>query len=205
MPEAIERLSALAAVYRTGTFGAETPDGPGITLAERRPLTLVHVAGKADKTSFADGVRQATGAALPTEPNTVAQAGEVSLVWLAPERWLVVAPDQGAHVMEEKLRAACGDEAAIIDVSHGRTVIRIAGRKARTLLAKGAPLDFHDKVFTPGQCAQSAIAQCSVLLVCVGDDAFDLYVFRGFGQHMWEWATDAATEFGYVVTDFVNE
>lgn len=205
MANLVERSSALAAAYVVGSHGAEVAGGPGVTLAERRPLSIVHVAGKSDDKAFADGVKKACGCDLPTEPGTVASSGDLSLIWVAPTRWLAVAPDRGPGVLEKALREACGDSGAIIDVSHGRTVIRISGANARRVLMKGAPLDFHAKVFTPGQSASTAISQCGVLLTCVADDAFDLYVFRGFGQHMWEWVCDAAAEYGYTVADTFSE
>jgi len=194
-----ERRSALAAVYQTGSFGADVTGAPGVTLAERRPLSIVHVAGRVADKAFVDGVNKACGCALPLEPCTVSSNGDLSIAWQSPTRWLVIAPDRGPGVLEKALREACGDSGAIIDVSHGRTVIRISGPNARNVLMKGAPLDFHHTVFTPGRVAQSAISQCGVVLVCVANDAFDLYVFRGFGQHMWEWVNDAALEYGCVV------
>lgn len=205
MDNLVERRSALAESYVVGSHGVEAAGGPGVTLAERRPLTIVHVAGNADDEAFSDGVKKACGCALPTESGTVASSGDLSLIWVAPTRWLAVAPDRGPGVLEKSLREACGDSGAIIDVSHGRTVIRVSGPDARKVLMKGAPLDFHGSVFTPGKSASSAISQCGVLLVCVADDAFDLYVFRGFGQHMWEWVCDAATEYGYAVTEVISD
>lgn len=205
MADLVERRSALTETYVAGSFGADVAGGPGVTLAERRPLTIVHVAGKADDKAFADGVKKACGCALPTEPGTINSSGDLSLIWVAPTRWLAVAPDRGPGVLEAALRDACGDSGAVIDVSHGRTVIRISGANARNVLMKGAPLDFHASVFTPGRSASSTISQCGVLLTCVGDDAFDLYVFRGFGQHMWEWVCDAANEYGYAVSDVISD
>lgn len=205
MVELAERRSALAESYSIGSHGLEVAGGPGVTLAERRPLTIVHVAGKSDDKAFADGVKAACGCGLPTEPGTVASSGDLALAWLAPTRWLAVAPDRGPGVLEKSIRDACGDSGAIIDVSHGRTVIRIAGPNARNVLMKGAPLDFHPKVFTPGRVAQSAISQCGVVLMCVADEAFDLYVFRGFGEHMWEWVNDAAAEYGCTVAECIAD
>jgi heterotetrameric sarcosine oxidase gamma subunit len=38
-----------------------------------------------------------------------------------------------------------------------------------------------------------------VHLTCVGRDAFELSVFRGFSESFWEWLTEQAEEFGYQV------
>lgn len=206
MADSVDRTSALKACFETGLFGAGT-DGqnPGVTLTERRPLSVVHVAGKSDDAAFLKGVRQVCGCDLPMEAGTVAIADDLSVIWLAPTRWLVVAPDRGPSVLEEALRAACGDTAAITDVSHGRTVIRLSGPAVRTVLMKGAPLDFHPAVFTPGRALQSTVSQCGALMVCVDDDTVDVYVFRAFGRHIWEWITDASGEFGYRVVEPVAD
>lgn len=204
MVELIERASALTAIYEPGTFGADVSDGPSVTLHERRPLSIVHIAGRSNDAAFSSGVKKACGCDLPVEPGSINVSGDLSIIWLAPTRWLVVSPDQGAGVLETSLRDACGDSGAIIDVSHGRTVIRLSGENARTVLMKGAPLDFHKKVFTPGRAAQSAISQCGAVITCPAKDTFDVYVFRAFGQHIWEWLIDAAGEFGYIVEDPVS-
>ncbi|MEQ8665395.1 MAG: sarcosine oxidase subunit gamma family protein [Rhodospirillales bacterium] len=200
---AIERRSGLAAVYEVGATGGSA-EKPGVTLAERRPLSIVHVAGDPDTAAFADGVRSATGCALPTNANTMNRSGNDAVIWLAPTRWLCVSPDQGPGVLEGALRVACGDAGAVIDVSHGRTVTRLSGPNARDVLMKGPPVDLHASVFAPGSAVQSNMAHCGVLITCIDEDTFDLYCFRAFGQHMWEWLCEASLEYGYEVGETVG-
>ena len=40
--------------------------------------------------------------------------------------------------------------AAIVDQSHGRTILRVTGPKVRDALAKGVPVDLHPRAFTDG-------------------------------------------------------
>ena len=200
---AIERRSGLAAVYEAGATGGVAGE-PAVVLAERRPLSIVHVAGDADDRVFADGVRSATGCALPKGANTMNRSGNDAVIWLAPTRWLCVSPDQGPGVLEGALRVACGEAGAVIDVSHGRTVMRLSGTKARDVLMKGPPVDLHASVFKPGSAVQSNMAHCGVLITCVDDDAFDVYCFRAFGQHMFEWLCEAALEYGYTIGETIN-
>lgn len=200
----VERRSALADVYSVGETGG-APGTPGVTLSERRPLSIVHAAGDPSDAAFADGVKSATGCALPTEANTFSRSGNDMVIWLAPTRFLCVSPEQGQGVLEGALRVACGDAGAIIDVSHGRTVTRVSGPNARDMLIKGPPIDLHPSVFKPGSAAQSNMAHCGVLLVCVEDQVFDLFCFRAFGQHMWEWLCEASIEFGYSVGEIISD
>lgn len=199
MAEAVDRRSALAAVYAPGTFGAERTEGPGVSLKERRPLSIVHVAGDGDHAGFRAGVKQATGTEPPTVPNTSAAGDGCTLLWLARDRWLALSDHHSPADLEGVLRAALDEDSAVTDVSHGRTVVRIGGPAARTLLAKGCPLDLHPARFECGHAAHSHIGPTAVLLHAVDEAHIDLYVARGFGLHMWEWLTDAAGEFGYRV------
>lgn len=200
----VQRRSALAEVYTVGATGG-APGEPGIVLAERRPLSIVHAAGNPADEAFSDGVKSATGCVLPAEANTFGRSGNDAVIWLAPTRFLCVSPDQGAGVLEGALRVACGEAGAIIDVSHGRTVTRVSGPRARDMLMKGPPIDLHPSVFKPGSAAQSNMAHCGVLVTCVEDDTFDVYCFRAFGQHLWEWLCEASLEFGYSVGEAVSD
>ena len=203
MPEMPQRRSALIEAYQTGTFGATPEDGPGIQLAERRGLAVIHLAGPGGDEAFRAAVKGCLGCAAPVIPNTTATAGDRRLLWLAPTRWLVVSTGDAPTDLESGLSAALADlSGAVTDVSSGRTVIRIMGRDSRNLLAKGCPLDFHSSRFKPGDCAQSVLGAVNVLLHATGDGAaIDLYCARGFALSMWEWLTDAAGEFGTRIDD----
>ena len=203
MPEMPQRRSALIEAYQTGTFGAAPEDGPGIQLAERRGLAIIHLAGPGGDEAFRAAVKGFLGCAMPVIPNTTATSGDRCLLWLAPTRWLVVSTGDGPADLVSGLSAAlAGLSGAVTDVSSGRTVIRVTGRDARHLLAKGCPLDFHSSRFKPGDCAQSILGAVNVLLHATGDGAaIDLYCARGFALSMWEWLTDAAGEFGTLIDD----
>ena len=90
MPEMPQRRSALLKSYQTGAFGAAPEGGPGIHLAERRGLAIIHLAGPGGDEAFAAAVKGCLGCAAPVIPNSTASAGERRLLWLAPTRWLAV-------------------------------------------------------------------------------------------------------------------
>ena len=120
------------------------------------------------------------------------------MLWLAPGTWMVVAQDVEEGGLYSRLREELGDRAAVVDQSHGRAVLRLAGASARDVLAKGCRLDLHPRVFTPGMCAQTVIAQIGVLLhQCDEHPTYDLYVFAGYALDFLEWLTSSAAEFGY--------
>lgn len=170
------RASALAAVYREGTYGAAGP-APGVVIAERSNLNLWMLRGTS-----------VIGMALPAAPGTTHTSEACSALCLAPDEWLVSST------------AANAPTPTSVDVSHGRTVLRISGPRTRDLLGKGCGIDLHPSVFLPGRCAQTAIARINVLMH-LRDQAgtFDLYVSRSYAVSFWRWVTTSVAEFGYRV------
>lgn len=194
----VERVSALAAVYRPGNFGAIGRDGPGIILAEIRPLATVQVASRAEEGS---AVRAAMATALDLAPdersNRAARNGTTTIIWVGPGRWLVVEPERGDRDLEALLRGAlAGTQAAVTDLGNGRAILRIAGARSRDLLAKGSAIDFHVRAFPASACAQGLLGHVGALFHAVDETTFDLHIARSLAQTLWEWLMESAAEYG---------
>jgi sarcosine oxidase subunit gamma len=195
------RRPTLAGIHRPGVFGASGGNGPGVVLTERARLTLIHLAGRPGRADFLAASSAALSLDLPLEPNMVARGAGLTVFALAPTRWLVESESIAPETLEARLSKALAGSGAVTDVSGGRMAVRIAGRDARALLAKDCPIDLHPRAFTPGTCAQTTLADVSVLIHALPDGGhFDLYGPRSYGVHLWEWLTHAAAEFGYRVT-----
>ena len=200
MAERPERRPALAGIHRPGVFGA-AGESPGVVLTERVGLTLIHLAGRPSRPGFPAAASEALSLDLPLEPNTVTQGAGLTVFALAPTRWLVASESVSPEALEARLCKGLAGSGAVTDVSGGRVALRVGGAKARALLAKDCPLDLHPRAFRPGTCAQSVLAEVSVLIHALADgERFDLYGARSYGVHLWEWLTHAAAEFGYRVT-----
>jgi heterotetrameric sarcosine oxidase gamma subunit len=89
----------------------------------------------------------------------------------------------------------------VIDQSHGRVAIVIAGPKARAVLAKGTAIDLHPSRFRPGQVAMTQMAHVGVHLTQTRPDVFELLVFRSFAESLFEFLTAMAAEYGYEVEE----
>ena len=185
------------------------PGGPadaGVRLSERPHRAKINLRGDGEDEAFRQAVAEAIGAALPTAANTADNSGDVTVLWLGPDDWLVTAPPGAEGDLAARLaQAVDGRHAAVVDVTDNATTIRIAGPAARTVLAKGCPLDLHPRAFGPGRVAQSVVAQVEVILhQVVGDDgaagpAFDLTVRRSFAEYLWQILADAGREYGVAV------
>ena len=192
MPE-LRRRSPLEGARTDGRHGARPPVTPGVAIVERRGLALMQVLarpGQEDAVAASLGVDPRPGLASETPSGTA--------LWLAPGTWMLVAEEVEDGGLYRSLREDLSDLAAIVDQSHGRGVLRLAGPRARDVLAKGCRLDLHPRVFTPGMCAQCVIAQIGVLLnQCDDIPTYDLYVLAGYVVDFLEWLTSSAAEFGY--------
>ncbi len=199
MASTAQARSALDKALLPTTFGRDTAN-PGVVLTERRGLYLAQV------TAFAgpvvrNAISAMAGVAIDERPNCASGDGETKALWLGPERWLLVGPAGRSPSLGTALAQGLGaDQAAIVELDNARTVIRLAGRNARDVLAKGCLLDLHPKSFAPGQTAQTALFHVNTLIHCVEPDTFDLYITRSHGQSTFEALTDAAGEFGCRVT-----
>jgi methylglutamate dehydrogenase subunit D len=187
-----QRRSPLEGVLAPGHYGAEPPDGPGITIALRRGLALLQVMARRGAEPH---VAQQLG--LDPTPGRASGVAAGTALWLAPGAWMIVAEGRDGGAPHQSLREDLRELAAVVDQSHGRAVLRLSGARARDVLAKGCRLDLHPRVFQPGMCAQTAIAQVGVLLHQVDErPTYDLYVSAGYAVHFLEWLTSCAAEIG---------
>ena len=194
MPE-LRRRSPLQGPLAEARDGLGPRDGAGVLIAERRGLALVQVLARSGREELV-----AARLGLDPAPGLASQTPAGTALWLAPGAWMVVAEEVEDGALCANLRERLRGVAAVVDQSHGRAVLRLAGARARDVLAKGCRLDLHPRVFTPGMCAQTVIAQIGVLLhQCDEIPTYDLYVFSGYALDFLEWLTSSAAEFGYDV------
>jgi sarcosine oxidase subunit gamma len=123
----------------------------------------------------------------------------LTLHWCGADQWYAVAEGRPESALYRELKDRLRGLASCSDQSHGRVIITVSGPKARNVLAKGTPVDVHPRAFGPGRCAATQMAHVGVHLAQVGEDAFELSLFRGFSEHFWEWLTEQSEEFGYLV------
>lgn len=179
-----ERHSALARHYERGHFGATGSGESRITLAERRGLAMAQVNGAAE------------GDGPPVLGSS--SAGDITLLWTGPGQWFAVSERLEAEALVAELEERLSSSGATVsDLSHARTVVRVAGPRWRDLLAKGCPADID--AMSPGECVASLLSHFTVVVHCVAEEFADVYVFRSFGASLWEWLRGGAEEFGYLV------
>ncbi|MGW0465494.1 sarcosine oxidase subunit gamma [Streptomyces sp. NPDC003027] len=145
---------------------------------------------------------RAVEAALDTTlpgPLRAGTAGEVEVLWMGPDEWLLVAPEDRQDALVGRLRAAIGEEfATVTDVSAQRTTLALSGHLVRTVLAHGCAIDLDPRVTPVGSCLTTLLAQAPVTLVVWREAAADvrLLVRSSFASYLATWLVDACTEYG---------
>jgi sarcosine oxidase subunit gamma len=196
MADTTTRRSPLA--HTADRFAAVSRTSGGtLRLAELPFLTQVNL--RIDpKSPAAEVIGLALGVPLPLEPNTVNRGGELAVLWLGPDEWLLVGPPGTAGKLEARLREAVGEEpASVVDVSAQRTTLLVAGPRAAELLAHGCSLDLHPRSFEAGRCAQTTLARAQVVLVPRHERkcGFWVLVRSSFAGYLADWLLDAASEY----------
>ena len=130
---------------------------------------------------------------LPAVPNAVSSHEDRRALWLGPNEWLVVGPDDQQKTLEQALRTGLDDAVgSVVDVSANRTVIQVRGPKTRDLLAHCVPIDLHARSFPSGRCAQTLLARAQVIVERRDDESsFHLYVRTSFACYIADWLLDA--------------
>ena len=174
----LERRSALAMAkpYKSSV----------LEIAEHRGFTLTQVAGQDD--AFETKLAALLGK-LPTKVGIAVQGDARALMRIGPAQFWIIGPEA------DDLALIFPGLCAVTPLSHSRTRIVIEGAPAREVLARCMPLDFHAGAFTPGAFAMTGLHHTPVLVHCLSESRFEIYVLRTFAMSAWEWLTDAALEF----------
>jgi sarcosine oxidase subunit gamma len=116
---------------------------------------------------------------FPTEPNTTAEVGGATALWLGPDEWLVLGATE----------ADFPDAAAAVDVSANRVAFDLAGDGAAATLAQGCSLDLDH--LRPGSCAQTLLARAQVILYRPDPETWRILVRPSFATYLRSWLEDA--------------
>lgn len=203
MAEAYSRQSALAHLNLLARAVTD-PGAAGITLVERALRRQVALRGESGDPAFVQAARSVLGFDLPVAPNTTTSSGARTALWLGPSEWLLVGADEDDGEVSRLRAGLSAVRHAVVDVSDSRTIIGVAGLRARDALAKAISLDLHPRSFAPGRCAQSTLAHTSMLLHQLSEDptrgpTYDIFVHRSVAEYAWRWLEQSASEFGVAV------
>lgn len=150
----------------------------GVTLTEAPHFILTQVAGDEKKMKKAFGK-------LPAKVGAALANGNRNIFRIGPKQfWFVgdtIEASEGVYVTP---------------LSSGRTRIALVGIRARAILASCAVIDFEASKFKPGHFVLTGIHHTPVLIHCIENDSFHIFVLRTFALNVWEWLCDVAEGLG---------
>ncbi|ALE91377.1 sarcosine oxidase subunit gamma [Arthrobacter alpinus] len=125
--------------------------------------------------------------------------GGVNTLWLGPDEFLTIAPDDGGADgggLAASLVEALGDGAGqAIELSSNRTTFELAGPSARAVLEKSCAADLHPRSFATGTAITTEIGKIPTILWKTGDDAFLIFPRASFADYLGRWLLDGMREF----------
>lgn len=160
--------------------------GASISLHEIVGRGMIDLRGEVSDRKFLAAVKHVLGVDLPKAPRTSAAWGDIRVLWLSIDQWLVLtAADKAGDLVTALRKALAGHHTMVTNVSDMRAVIRVEGPAARVALLKGCSLDLIGGGYGEGTVRRVRFAEIAALLHVVEDDVFDLYVFRSYADYAW--------------------
>lgn len=128
------------------------------------------------------------------------------VVGSGPGEWHLLAPPGTARDVAARVEAD-GDDGlvSVVDLTHGRALVRLTGADAAHLLSKVCAVDLADEVTPDGAALRTSVA--GVVTDVVRDDteagrSYLLGCERSYGQFLFDTLVDAGEEFGVDVDGF---
>lgn len=114
---------------------------------------------------------------------------------VSPGQWFIVGEQPLSHADMKALFAALEPQATGIDQSQGRVRIRIEGKMAERVLAKGTAVDLSPAAFPVGHSVATLIGHIAAHLTRLDGRVFEVIVLRGFAESLWDDLARMSLEF----------
>ena len=169
-----------------------------LTLSDQTPLAKVLVHADPDG-PYAGAASVGFGGASHLDDGTLEIGSGVG-------EWLLLGPIGSAGALMERANARIADDfVSVIDLTHGRALMRLTGDDAARVLSKLCGIDLADEV-TPNLSAfRSSVAK--IVTDVVRDDvngtrSYLLHCERSSGQYLFDVLVDAGAELGLEIAGF---
>lgn len=186
-----------------------------LTLTDASPLAKVAVRADVDG-ALARAVDVPFGRTSRDVVALDTAEGDLLVVGSGPGEWLVLgAPGTHAAISEQLGRLAerlttgpsgdSGELVTVVDLTHGRALMRLTGPAAIELLARECAVDLSDVACPDGSALRTAVAGLATDVVRDDRDGTPSYLLhceRSSGQYLFDALLDTGTELGVDVDGF---
>lgn len=167
-----------------------------VLISERHSISLLQVSAFTATTAETEVELSALLGLTNPDANHFSGGTELCIRSIAPGVWQIQGePSYVPH--PDQLRKSLHGIATVVDLSHARTNLIISGPSAAQTLAKFCGLDLHSSKFKTGSSTQTRFGHIGMTLSRINDDpTFEILVFRGYAQHVFESLVESAAEYG---------
>ena len=189
------RSSALSSVIPTASNQhASVP--ANVVICERHPIAVLQVSAFAATITETERLLCSELGLSAPAANQLSGDSTLSLRSIAPGVWQIVG-EVSRTPQAAALRATLQNIATVVDVSHGRSALLISGPSAAKSLAKFCGLDLSPNQFVTSSSTQTRLGHMAMTLSRIDDaPTFEILVYRGYAQHVFESLVEGAAEFG---------
>jgi sarcosine oxidase, subunit gamma len=183
-------------------------DAP-LTITDHSPLAKVHLRAPWNG-ALAKALGVPFGRTARETPNETSRDGAWLVVGSGPGEWFVLAPPGAAPEAAGWLGALAADSASeefvsVVDLTHGRALVRITGQDTAELMARLCGVDLSDDMAPDGAALRSAVA--GVATDIIRDDrggvpSYLLHCERSSGQYLFDALVSAGESLGIGVDGF---
>ena len=169
----------------------------GVTIEELSLSGKINIRGKSSDKEFMKNIGSALNLVLPIEPNVRIFNNNISIMWLGPNEWLVITPENEKDGIISLLKSNLNPQkTAITDVSFNRTILRLEGEKVFTLLSKFLVANLEKILKTNFSVAQTIFIKIPVLFVRNNTNkestSLDLHLNRSHTKYVYELLVDGS-------------
>ncbi len=128
-----------------------------------------------------------------------------------PGEWLIMSAPGSQGTLADRLEQSTSRVdglVTVIDLTHGRALIRLTGRQAADLLAKETGIDLREAASPDGTALRTGVAGVATDLVRDDRDGLRSYLLhceRSSGQYLWDCLLDAGGEYGVDIDGFTRQ
>lgn len=153
-----------------------------VSILKAVPVTRLSYRGRETSLKAAG---EAFGVALPVKPLSNGTAPKRAALWMGPDEWTLLAPEDDLTTVFEAIEKGLGDTPhALVDVSHRSLAVIVSGAKAEWLLNTGIFIDLSLEAFPVGTVTRTIFHKAPVMLWRTGPDTFVVEAWVSFMDYV---------------------
>ena len=166
----------------------ELNDSQNLEFKINEPKIKINIRGK--NKDFFTKIGKILSIILPVEPNTSTSNGNLDVLWLSPDEWMIYLNENiFDNLFNEISKLNLG---SVTDVSDQWVCINIKGSKVFDLLSSGSPFNFRKFKNNKNRVTQTLVNHVDVIIHHKELNEINLFVRRSFSEHLMSWLNDNA-------------